>query len=318
MRLLLAEDDPVTQKTLTSLLTRWGYQVMTASDGQQALDCLQSDQSPHLAIIDWLMPKLDGVEVCRRIRQVRTNADQYLYLILLTVKNAKTDIVQGLQAGADDFLSKPFDPDELRVRLHVGERILNLDNQLRETNQLFHRQSRRDELTGLYNRRGLEDIWKRETSRIARSNAGLSLGIVDLDHFKNVNDQLGHLTGDEVLKECAQRIKDSLRKYDSVARFGGEEFLFLAPETNLDQALIIGERIRAAIGETPFTCQNGELNLSASIGVATWNLPENFEDLIWRADKAMYLAKQSGRNLVLAATELSSGQHAQTAILRSN
>jgi diguanylate cyclase (GGDEF)-like protein len=201
-----------------------------------------------LAILDWMMPGLDGVEVCRKVRQA--GGAPYVYLIMLTGRAERRDVVQGMGAGADDYLSKPFDEQELRVRLRAGRRIVDLQEALRTL-------ATRDALTGTWNRRAILEILRRELARGAREGTPVGVVLADLDHFKRVNDTLGHLTGDAVLSEAARRIGAALRPYDALGRYGGEEFLIVLPGCDPEGASQVAERVRGRVAEAPVTTPAG-------------------------------------------------------------
>jgi two-component system, cell cycle response regulator len=286
-RILVADDDPVTRTFLNATLKGWGYSVHTARDGTQAWEALSQDNGPSLAVVDWIMPGLDGLAVCRKVRELQ---DRYVYVILLTAKTEKHDLVTGLEAGADDYVVKPFDIEELRARLRTGARILALEEELRA-------RAMRDALTGLWSRAALFEIVRREAERARRSGRPLSMLLADLDHFKRVNDALGHLAGDAVLREVAVRMQNAVRAYDSVGRYGGEEILVVLPECDVASAECIGERIRAAIARTPIQYEETQVAVTVSIGAATALPGEPVGNtLVARADAALYRAKSLGRN----------------------
>jgi diguanylate cyclase (GGDEF)-like protein len=292
MKILIAEDDASTRTMLEGLTKKWGYSVVSVSDGKEALRLLEAEDGPSLALMDWLMPGVEGPEICRRLRHSRSEKDPYRYVILLTVKGEREHVVRGLEAGADDYVVKPFDPQELKVRLDVGRRIVELQEMLRHN-------ARHDVLTELLNRRaGLERL-KEECARSRRENEPLSVAVLDLDHFKNINDTYGHESGDEVLREAAQRLRKMVRSYDVIARLGGEEFLLLFPKTSRQIAEEICERIRRGFESKAFLPEN--VSVTASIGVASFGGDEDEQMLLRRADAALYEAKHSGRNLVRSA-----------------
>src|ERR1700730_5748514 len=199
MRILAAEDNPVFQSVLRGMLTKWGYEVVLACDGNQALSALQVECPPRLAILDWMMPGLDGVEVCRRLRAA--NREPYIYVLLLTARTDSQDLVEGMEAGADDYLTKPFNATELRARLRAGRRIVELQEELMLAREALRQQATHDGLTGLLNRSAILEVLHNELARAQRESQPLSLLMVDLDHFKQVNDEFGHLAGDAVLRE---------------------------------------------------------------------------------------------------------------------
>lgn len=294
MKVLVADDDVVTRLWLESILQSWGYEVMLASNGDEAWHCLQQKDSPDLILLDWLMPGMDGVEVCRRVKAMPHN--RFSYIIMLTSRSSTSDIVEALEAGADDLVGKPFEPEEMKVRLRVGERILSLQHQL-----LI--KASHDELTGLMNRRVLMDMGQREFGNARRGTTNVSLLLLDVDHFKQVNDTYGHPAGDEVLREVARRLQDTLRVGDIVGRYGGEEFMILLPRCDLHIAKVVAERLRAAIA-VPMQLGAHELPVTISIGVAELSVPTlDLGHWISRADQALYRAKGLGRNRVEIASD---------------
>ncbi len=303
MRILIAEDDAVSRRVLEGFLARWGYEILAVEDGEEAWAALQEENAPQLAILDWMMPHVDGVEVCRRLRQ--RGPEPYVYVLLLTAKGQKQDIVEGLEAGADDYLTKPFDPGELQARLRTGRRILALQEALISARDALRFQATHDPLTGLWNRLATTNTLRRELARSARQKEPVSVALADLDHFKAVNDTYGHLSGDAALREASGRIVSAVRAYDTVGRYGGEEFLLVLPECDLQGAILLAERIRENFARKPFDLPDGHISLNLSLGVAGLETKSGMEPnaLIWAADQALYRAKARGRNCVEPATE---------------
>jgi two-component system cell cycle response regulator len=302
-RILIAEDDPVSRRLLEAFLTKWGYQVVTATDGLDALRILESDDAPPLAVLDWMMPGLEGPQVCQRIR---AHLDRpYVYVLLLTARSQQDDILRGLDSGADDYLTKPFDAPELRARLHVGERILDLQNRLIAANEELRFRATHDELTGLANRRVVLEAVAREHSRHLREGGAFGIILIDIDHFKQVNDTCGHLTGDAVLKEAARRIASCVRPYDTVGRYGGEEFLVVAPSCDRPGSVRLAERIREFLPAAPIETETGLMTVTASCGIAVSLAakPLDPKQLLLLADEALYRAKELGRNRSEFASE---------------
>ncbi|NOT27312.1 MAG: diguanylate cyclase [Acidobacteria bacterium] len=291
VKILIAEDEPVSRLRLQSTLQRWGYKVTTAGDGAEALHEMQKPDRPGIAILDWMMPHVDGLDVCRSIR---ATADRdYTYVILLTSLDREEDIVAGFDAGADDYITKPFSLHELHARIRTGVRIVRLHEQLRAA-------AMHDSLTGLLNRRAFFEIFEKEVSRAKRQQLSLGILMVDLDHFKQVNDQHGHLAGDAVLREAARRLRRRVRATDVVGRYGGEEFVVALPGSDLKQAVSIAEEFRHCIASEPFEVPSGRLTMTTSVGVVTtWDMAEA-EHLLKTADEALYRAKAAGRNRVVA------------------
>ncbi len=249
MKVLIADDDDVLRHILQARLTKWGYDVVEARNGIEAWRLLHGNDAPKLAILDWIMPGMDGVDVCKEIRKREDHP--YTYLILLTAKHRKEDVIAGMEAGADDYIAKPFDPQELKVRLRAGRRILDLQAELLAAKENLRYQATHDGLTGLLNRSATMESLRGELERAGRQEAPLCLMIGDIDHFKNINDTYGHMIGDAVLCEAARRMRSSLRAYDSIGRYGGEEFLFVMPGCDAANAWNHAARIQEAITSQP-------------------------------------------------------------------
>jgi two-component system cell cycle response regulator len=296
-RVLIAEDDAMFRKILRSWLESWGYHVTVAEDGAKAWQILQEISPPHLLILDWIMPKLNGIDLCRLVRE--RDSATYQYILLVTAKDDKQDLVRGLEAGADDYLSKPFDRDELRARLRTGGRILTLQNEQLKAREELHLRATHDGLTGTWNRNAILELLHREYDLAARSASTIGLIMLDVDHFKKVNDTYGHLAGDDVLVETSRRLQQAVRSYDLVGRYGGEEFLVVSPDCNEDQIKVCAERIRAAIAAEPFRADGSSIVVTVSAGVALLAPRLDSErDAIAAADAALYRAKSGGRNQV--------------------
>ncbi len=295
MRILIADDDEVSRCKLEALLSKWGYDVVSVEDGMLAWEALQQENAPRLAILDWMMPGLDGSEICRRLRQSSKGA--YVYALLLTSRVGKEDIVAGMEAGADDYLSKPFDAQELKVRLRAGKRIVDLEEALRV-------QATHDALTGSWNHGAIIDMLQLELDRAQREGTSTGVVLVDLDHFKRVNDTYGHLTGDAVLQEAAERMTRVLRRSDVLGRYGGEEFLVVLPGCEAPDAQALAERLRQCIACGPAATPMGKISFTISLGVTTTGKSETMEvaAVLQRADEALYQAKREGRNRVVVVT----------------
>jgi diguanylate cyclase (GGDEF)-like protein len=283
---------------LEATLRKWGYEVMVACDGAEALELLQREDAPSLIILDWMMPGMTGVEVCRRIRQ--RDSEPYTYILLLTSKSQKEDLIEGMDAGADDYITKPFDQNELQVRLRAGTRLVDLQSQLLKAREDLREQATRDSLTRLWNRSSILNELGRELARLERECRPLGVVIVDLDHFKHVNDTKGHLAGDAVLREAARRMQNSIRQYDSIGRYGGEEFLILFPGCGEAESYAQADRLRKQLAQADMPVNDGALRITASFGVTAALPGDNCtqEALIRRADEALYVAKKCGRNRV--------------------
>jgi diguanylate cyclase (GGDEF)-like protein len=295
---LVAEDDPISRHILEVILRNWGYQVTAMDNGFKALEILAGEKSPELLLLDWMMPGIDGVELCRRIRAL--NKPVYPYILLLTARDAKQDLVTGLEAGADDYLTKPFNAEELRARLRAGGRILALQSELIHAREQLRFHATHDVLTGTWNRKGILDLLSHELARARRAHESVGLMMIDLDHFKAVNDTHGHATGDEVLKEVAARLVRSVRTYDLVGRYGGEEFLVILSNASIEEVRRRAERLCAVVQETPVRFQSLEVKVTVSVGAT--EAPPDQEILQSRlvdiADLALYQAKNRGRNRV--------------------
>jgi two-component system, cell cycle response regulator len=296
MRVLIAEDDLTSRILLTRILEKWGYEVTATVDGAAAWEVLQAADRPRIAILDWMMPEMDGVDVCRRARALDTH--QPPYIILLTALGEKDNMMTGFEAGADDYVGKPFDPAELRARVEVGRRLVELNDELIEAQLRLEVQARTDALTGLPNRRAIVETLEEELQRSAREGTRLAVGMLDIDHFKRVNDECGHAAGDAVLCELARRMESALRPYDSVGRFGGEEFLVVVPGVSGPGLGELLERLCRAASQASFTVDARDLVVTVSLGGAV-HAGESLDALIARADDALYEAKARGRDQVV-------------------
>jgi len=304
--MLIVDDDPLQRRLLQASLTRAGHEVLEATDGMKAWELLQRDPLP-MVITDWMMPELSGLELIQRIRLGIDNGifPSYIYIILVTAKDAKEDVVIGLDSGADDYLTKPFDPNEMRARVKIGIRIINLESRLRESLDQLHVMATYDSLTGLLNRRAVYERAQSEMERSIREERSISLVMLDIDHFKSVNDEHGHLTGDQALRLVAGTIAQNKRSYDWAGRWGGEEFLLVLPQTTLEEAGEIAERMRRSVAALSFPLAEGNyLNLRISLGVSSIDANPHtptLGELLQQADDALYCAKNQGRNRVCLA-----------------
>lgn len=294
MKILIADDDPISVLYLQDMLGEWGYEVVVAGDGSTARDILREPDGPVLAVLDWMMPGMDGIDVCRAIRD--TVKDRYVYMIMLTSRTETEFIVAAMNAGADDYIGKPFNSEEMQVRVRAGRRIAELEQELRLL-------ASRDALTGIANRGAIIDLLQRELARRARTQEPVSVIFCDLDHFKSINDTYGHLAGDEVLRELTRRMTATLRPYDSFGRYGGEELLGVLPNCQMEGALEVAERMRAAVADKPVVTQYGDIACTVSIGVASVERQDTatLGGLLHRADGALYRAKANGRNCITIA-----------------
>ena len=303
--ILVVEDDPVSRMLLEKTLTKAGHEVACAKDGREALTCLNEKFYP-IVFTDWMMPEVDGLELCRSIR-AHVSAG-YVFIFLLTARDSRDDMIAGLEAGADDYLTKPFDRAELFARLKTAVRILSLEKSLKEANEAIRVLSITDTMTGCYNRTYMDAQFPNELQRAARYGHPISVLMVDIDHFKEVNDTYGHQAGDQVLKAFVETLCRSIRSgVDWIARYGGEEFIVVLPETNFESAQLLAERLRTKISEEIISYKGNEIRITASFGVTgfpsgqgrTGSL-EGFshEAMIRVADKCLYAAKNEGRNRV--------------------
>jgi two-component system cell cycle response regulator len=300
-RILLVDDEPTQRLIMARLLKRAGYEVETASNGKEALEKIEGGDF-QLMITDWEMPEMDGIALCSALRASQTEG--YIYTILLTARDAIEHVVTGLQAGADDYLTKPVIEPELIARLSTGKRIVTLERSLRQANEENRRLSITDPLTGSYNRRYLMEQLPREIERAARYGRQLSVIMCDVDHFKKINDTYGHLAGDEVLRWFVTHLQKGVRACDWIARYGGEEFVAVLPETVVASAATAAEHLRQEISTSPFVSNELSFDVSASFGVSGWrsNVPQGatLDALMAKCDGGVYASKAAGRNKVTA------------------
>ena len=295
MKILIAEDDSIARRILEVTLRKASYEVLAVIDGRAALDALQGADAPRLAILDWMMPGMDGVDVCRALRA--NSSQPYTYVLMLTAKGRKQDVVEALEAGADDYLIKPFDHYELHARLTVGRRIVDFQNRYLIACEELRLQAARDGLTSLWNHAAILDRLEEEVSRGLRQETPLGVLMADLDFFKDINDTHGHAAGDEVLRQAARVFTNAIRPYDGVGRYGGEEFLFVLPGCDKDSTVGLAERLRAEISGLGII---KDLEITMSVGATTLSgrQPITAEALLHQADAALYRAKRGGRNRV--------------------
>jgi diguanylate cyclase (GGDEF)-like protein len=296
MRILIADDDRLSLRLIERTLERAGYDVTAVKNGGRAAEEMCRPDGPRLALLDWVMPELDGPAVCREIRRQRS--DRHVHLILITSKDSKQDVVCGLESGADDYLVKPFDPEELKARLRSGLRILQLEDNLLEAREQMRYKATHDSLTSLLNRGTIIELLARELTRTRREKSCTVIVLADLDHFKAVNDTYGHPVGDEVLREVGRRLLGSVRSYDFVGRYGGEEFLVVLNNCNASKALSRAEQIRNAISHTLILTAKGPLKITLSLGAfaSLGDYPWSAEEVLCEVDRALYEAKAAGRN----------------------
>jgi len=294
-RILIAEDDTVTRLILKHWIERWGYEIVVVENGSDAWEVLQKERPPEVVIVDWAMPGIDGIELCRRLRD--KSRSYYHYILMVTASTDELDVVHALESGADDCIGKPFGEAELRARLLVASRILALQNELIHAREELRAQAMRDGLTGLWNRTAFLDLFRRELQRAERNHGRTGLLLLDLDNFKQINDNYGHLVGDQVLREVARRLCNNVRSYDFVGRYGGEEFFIALPGSNRESLGERAEAIRKAICGEPVRVGEAEVPITLSVGAAVAVGEQPVSDLLAIADVGLYKAKGSGRNL---------------------
>jgi diguanylate cyclase (GGDEF)-like protein len=297
MRILIADDDITSRTVLAGVLRNEGHEVKTAVDGGEALRALLTPGSPELVILDWMMPEIDGPEVVRRVRAIETERPPYI--LMVTARGEKADIIAGLDAGANDYLAKPFDPGELRARISVGRRMIEMQAALNASCEALAYHACHDPLTGLLNRRAILDRLNEELSRARRNSESLAVAMCDIDHFKKVNDAFGHLAGDDVLRSFAGILTDNLRLCDGVGRIGGEEFLVIAPFKAESEAVSLFSRLSRRVAEGEIQTRSGVLSFTISIGVSYTTGGCTADLALGVADSALYRAKREGRNRVV-------------------
>jgi len=299
-KVLIAEDDPISLRVVETMLKKWGYEPVLAHDGVDALQALQGDDPPRIAVLDWMMPRKDGISVCRELRQQADRA--YVYVLLLTAKSQQRDLVEGLGAGADDYLTKPYSGEELRARLFSGERILEVQQELVAAREALRTQAIRDPLTGLFNRRYMGESLERELRRAEHGGQPVSLVMLDVDHFKTFNDVSGHQAGDAILTRVGSLLQARTRREDIACRYGGEEFLLILPGAPLEAARRRADELRQSVREMTAEHRGRVLSrITVSAGVACF--PQHgitADELLRAADTALYRAKELGRDRVEA------------------
>jgi two-component system cell cycle response regulator len=299
MQALVVDDSAVYRKLIGDHLRSWGFGVTLAVSGSEAWKILELPDAPKLVLLDWVLPDIDGIELCQRIRKAGSSGP-YVYVILLTSKEGRQNMLDAMQAGADDYLVKPFDELELKARLLVGKRILDLQEELVSARESMRHAATHDGLTGLMNRSEIVSMLERELERGRRERKPVGVILGDVDHFKSVNDTLGHLFGDEALREIGRRLRAQLRVYDGVGRYGGEEFLMVLPNCDLPDAIQRANELREFIAVAPVACAGDERLITMSMGVAvsTHTGKDEVEVLLNQADAGLYAAKENGRNRI--------------------
>ncbi len=315
LRVLIAEDDPVSSRILDRYVRHWGFDPVQAVNGTEAWERLK-DRETRLALLDWEMPGADGPELCRRVRvRVRTN---YTYIILLTARDKPGDIIAGLNAGADDYMTKPLQFQELKARLQTGRRIVELEDKLLDSQKRLYELATKDGLTGLWNRRTIIQFLGDELAHGQRSGTDTSVIMIDVDHFKSINDTSGHQAGDAVLATLSSRLAKQVRPYDRIGRYGGDEILIVLPDCAATDTERIAERLRRECLRKPARLKGVSLGFTISIGCAssTKMARPTVDRLIQAGDQAMYEAKRRGRDRVVSASpartdKLTGGRHAR-------
>lgn len=291
MKVLIADDEKITRETLNKYLIDWGYDVKAVEDGILALEAF-FEQEYDIVVLDWNMPGINGLEVCKKIR----GSHKYPYIILLTGMSRQEDVVTGLVAGADDYMTKPFHPKEMECRMGIGRRIMEMKNEIIKLASYDH-------LTALLNRR---EFYARAGSELARLRKGgnkhFGIIMIDIDHFKRFNDSYGHQAGDLALQETAKIIQESCREFDIIARYGGEEFIAFLPGAKLFETFTVAEQVRVNISKKPIMLlmENKAIYLTVSCGVSSFTVDTDIEYAIKFADDALYDAKRERNNCVAA------------------
>ncbi len=303
MKILIVEDESIFRRMVRKNLLEAGYDVVEAEDGHAAWELFQRE-SFQFVITDWMMPKMNGPELVQNIRM--SGQKNYTYIIMLTAMDDKDNVIFGIESGADEYLTKPFNSRELKARVASGMRILKLEEQLIQAREQMEALAMHDGLTGLLNRRAIEEYAEAEFNMADRKERAMSAILVDIDHFKGINDRYGHKVGDHALQQVAKVLREDLRKYDRVGRWGGEEFILILPDTLLQDAVMVAERIRLKTAETQISLENGEtFSVHISLGVAcTTSQFQSLTKFIDAADQALYQSKQSGRNRVCSFKSL--------------
>jgi two-component system, cell cycle response regulator len=310
LRIVVADDSAVYRKLVEDTLAHEQYAVFSGKNGREAVALVDAHQ-PAVVITDWEMPDITGLQLCKQIRRDR---DSYTYIILLTSNTEKNQIIEGLAAGADDYLTKPFHPGELLARVAVGRRIAELHRQIQSKNKLLEELALTDSLTGLPNRRAVEHWATRELKGAERHGFSFWVVMADLDRFKNVNDTYGHDVGDFVLKKFAELLKANTRSSNMCGRIGGEEFVLVLTHIGKEDVLTAIERIRRQLEQESFAVGASTLSITASFGISGpegRSMPQ-FNELLRAADTALYAAKRGGRNRIEFATTFSPEAEAES------
>jgi diguanylate cyclase (GGDEF)-like protein len=309
MKILIADHDPDSRKSLETTIAQWGYEVLSAADGAAALKTLQQESAPEVALLDSDLQGMTGFEICRQARRANGGST---YLLLMLRKGAQKAAEDALAAGADDFLSKPVHPDELLARLRVGRRFLDLQAELRRAQEALSYQTTHDPMTGLYNRVSVLDALRRELARVKREQSPAGVILIEIDQFKQINDSYGHAVGDAVLREVARRLRTTVRPYDTVGRYGGQEFLLLVPGCDAESASAQAARLRACLAGEPINVaewgkfkdlEKGLLTPVINVGVAAGKNVRDAETLLKAAEGALARARRDGETRLAIAPE---------------
>jgi diguanylate cyclase (GGDEF)-like protein len=298
MKVLIADDEPNARALLCSIVTRLGHEAEAVNDGTAAWRALERPDAPQLAILDWIMPGMSGLEICRKVRG--RGHSPYIYIILLTAVDKPNGLIEGMEAGADDYVTKPFHAEQLSVRLRAGQRILDLQQELLTTQKALEIRATHDGLTGLWNHAAILERLAEELNRAARQMGSLGVILLDVDYFKQINDSYGHSVGDQVLKATARRMTFAVRSYDMVGRYGGDEFLIVAPGCDHQTTVQLAERVCAEVTAAPVMVSNGNITVSVSAGATVARGGNKIPSgrIVEVADRALYGAKEAGRNRV--------------------
>lgn len=297
MKVLVVDDSLIYRKLIRDCLQDWGLVSIESETGAEAWQVLQQSDSPKLVILDWVLPDIDGIELCQRIRNAAA-ARPYVYVILLTGKDGRKNMLTAMEAGVDDYLVKPFDGSELKARILVGKRILELQQELISAREAMRHAATHDSLTGLVNRGQVMDVLNRELARSKRDAKPVGIILADVDRFKSINDTAGHLFGDQALQEISRRFRHKLRVYDVVGRYGGEEFLMVLPGCDSMTTIIRADELRSYVASTPVILGKTTRTITVSMGVAASGQGATAESLLAQADSGLYHAKHKGRNRV--------------------
>lgn len=301
IRILIAEDSPVCQKLVETALSNQPYAIHFAASGHEALTLFEAVK-PDILIADWMMPPPSGLELCRKVRE---QAGRYTYVILITIKSETENLIEGLEAGADDYVTKPFDAGELLARIRVGCRIIQMSREIENRNAALEEAIRTDHLTGLPNRKAIEEFALKQLEAARRHGFPLWVVVADLDKFKLVNDMHGHSAGDDAIKKFADLLKANTRSADISGRLGGDEFVLVISHGEKKAILQTIDRLRADFASERFAFSGQDIQITASFGIAGFqsSSDKTLADLLIRADKALYSAKSAGRNQVIAAVD---------------